>query len=90
MEPVTPINENYTVFIDKYIISQKDNPRDNYGPFVIPNDKYFVLGDNRDESDDSRYEGFLDKDLILGKALVIYGSFDSIKNERRKEREGIK
>lgn len=49
---------------------------DNWGPIVVPPDRYFVLGDNRDESLDSRYWGFVPRDLIKGRALFIYYSYD--------------
>ena len=50
--------------------------RDNFGPITVPAGKYFALGDNRDESDDSRFWGFVDKEKIRGKAWVIYWSWD--------------
>ena len=50
--------------------------RDNFGPITVPAGKYFALGDNRDESYDSRFWGFVDKDKIRGKAWVIYWSWD--------------
>lgn len=54
--------------------------RDNYGPVVVPEGHVFCLGDNRDNSADSRYWGFLDKNLIIGEALIIYFSWDAKEN----------
>lgn len=49
--------------------------RDNWGPLVVPGDHYFVLGDNRDNSSDSRYWGFVPDSLIQGTPLLVYYSF---------------
>ncbi len=49
--------------------------RDNYGPFEVPAGHYFCLGDNRDNSHDSRYWGFLPAHLIKGRALFVYWSY---------------
>jgi signal peptidase I len=50
--------------------------RDNWGPLAVPAGKYFVMGDNRDNSYDSRYWGFVGRDVIRGRPLFIYYSFD--------------
>jgi signal peptidase I len=51
-------------------------PRDNLGRFTVPPDSYFVMGDNRDHSLDSRFWGFVRTAEIQGKAVVIYWSWD--------------
>ena len=48
---------------------------DNFGPLTIPREQYFVMGDNRDNSLDSREWGLVPRDHIIGRALVIYWSF---------------
>ncbi len=62
--------------------------RDNYGPVVVPPGHYFMMGDNRDNSDDSRFWGFLDRDLIKGKAVFIYWSWNGEKTRPRLNRLG--
>jgi signal peptidase I len=48
--------------------------RDNWGPIVVPESRYFVLGDNRDNSEDSRYWGFVRREAIKGRPWVVYYS----------------
>jgi signal peptidase I len=50
--------------------------RDNWGPVVVPADRLFLLGDNRDDSEDSRYWGFVERAAVKGTPLFIYYSFD--------------
>ncbi len=50
--------------------------RDNWGPIVVPEKHYFTLGDNRDNSSDSRYWGFVPDSLVRGKPLFVYYSYD--------------
>lgn len=50
---------------------------------IIPPDKYFVMGDNRDNSQDSRYWGFVDRKNIIGRPLLIYWSFDGAQSHSR-------
>jgi signal peptidase I len=52
------------------------DPRVQYGPVTVPPGQYFVMGDNRDNSQDSRYWGFLPRENVKGRALVIYWSYD--------------
>ena len=52
------------------------DPRERYGPVTVPAGHYFAMGDNRDNSQDSRYWGFLPGHYVKGRALMIYWSFD--------------
>ena len=49
---------------------------ENFGPVVVPRDSLFVMGDNRNNSEDSRFWGFLRVHAVLGKAFVIYFSWN--------------
>ncbi|MDE2829278.1 MAG: signal peptidase I [Gemmatimonadota bacterium] len=71
------IDPSRAKYIDSVILKRRSvaNTRDNYGPKIVPEDCYFVMGDNRDSSEDSRYWGFLKRDLIRGKAFVLYWSW---------------
>lgn len=68
-------NEDYTIYRDPETIPELFSPRDNFGPFQVPAGQYFVLGDNRDDSHDSRFWGFLEREHIKGKAMFIYWSW---------------
>src|SRR5687768_16252780 len=51
--------------------------RRKYGPVTVPDGHYFMMGDNRDDSQDSRFWGFLPQSYVKGRALFIYWSFDT-------------
>jgi len=76
-----PIPEQYKVHNDSQIYTKNDFfryddlIRDNFGPVTVPTGQCFVMGDNRDNSADSRYWGFLPLDYIKGKPWVIYFSY---------------
>ena len=53
------------------------NPLDNYGPVTVPAREYFVMGDNRDDSYDSRYWGFVPHENIIGTPILVYMSIDA-------------
>ncbi len=55
--------------------------REQYGPVTVPPDSYFMMGDNRDNSQDSRYWGVLPRAYVKGKALVVYWSYDAEREE---------
>ena len=62
--------------------------RERFGPVTVPADQYFMMGDNRDNSADSRYWGFLRRDYIKGKALVIYWSYQAEREDYQDESAG--
>ena len=68
------LTESYAQHTDSS--SMAGNVRDNLGPITVPPDTYFVLGDNREESLDSRFLGPISKEQIMGKAVFIYWSVD--------------
>ena len=63
--------------------------RDFAESFVVPEEKYYVLGDNRERALDSRFFGFVDREAVKGRVQSIYWSMDTVKNVMRWERIGV-
>ncbi len=79
-----PLDEPYVHFLEPPDDSQPGDAdhtdfdvRRRYGPVTVPADHYFAMGDNRDNSQDSRYWGFLPRSYIKGKALMVYWSYEA-------------
>lgn len=66
----------HEVHKEKGVIPEAQNPRDNTKQITVPADSYFVMGDNRDRSYDSRFWGFVKNDKIKGLAFIKYWSWD--------------
>lgn len=71
-----PLTEPYAQHVDPAVLPHHVSPRDNLGPLTVPPDSYFVMGDNRDQSQDSRFWGFVRSEKIRGKAFIIYWFWD--------------
>jgi signal peptidase I len=75
-----PVDEPYAHYLPRPADASlheatSEDVREVYGPVAVPADGYFMMGDNRDNSQDSRYWGFLPRDYVKGRALFIYWSF---------------
>jgi signal peptidase I len=88
-----PLDEPYAHFIDaplrpddpEYGLHPSDSIRDSWGPQTVPAGELLVLGDNRDNSRDSRYWGFLPVDQVKGRALVVYWSYEATREEYHRD-----
>jgi signal peptidase I len=75
----TPLDEPYVHFLEPPSVGgppRADDVREEYGPITVPAHQYFMMGDNRDNSEDSRYWGFMPESYVKGQALFIYFSID--------------
>jgi signal peptidase I len=81
--------ETYVVHIAPSTHPGEFDPRDNFGPYPVPQGTLFVLGDNRDNSNDSRFWGPLKQSLVIGKILRIYWSWDPEAHAARWNRIGM-
>lgn len=77
------LDEPYKIHVDEELytddpwIPEQLHIRDNYGPVTLPEGMYFMMGDNRDNSNDSRYWGFVPRGNVIGKPLFVYWSYES-------------
>ena len=76
-------DEPYKIHVDSSVYQEDPwtpeelKIRDNFGPVTLPEGSYFVMGDNRDNSNDSRYWGFIRRDDMIGRPLFVYWSYES-------------
>lgn len=83
------LDEPFKIHQDSAInYSRAQRNRDNYGPVTVPEGSYFVMGDNRDKSLDSRFWGMVKGEKIKGRAFLIYLSWDKEENTIRWRRIG--
>jgi len=84
----SPYDDGHGVYTDSILFPASIQPRDNFGPVTVPAEHIFVMGDNRDQSYDSRFWGFVDLKDVLGKAFVIYWSWNKNNKDVRWGRIG--
>ncbi len=83
-----PFQDTHGVYVDDFIIPGTIQPRDNFGPMTVPKGAVFTMGDNRDQSYDSRFWGVVDLKDVLGKAFIMYWSWNREEHNVRWSRLG--
>ena len=68
------LREPYAIRTDAAVLPAEFQPRDNFGPYTVAPGELFMMGDNRDNSNDSRFWGPVRMDLVKGRAMFIYFS----------------
>jgi signal peptidase I len=76
----TRLVEPYAIHTDPTVRPSGYDNRDNFGPYTVPTGELFMMGDNRDNSNDSRYWGPLEMDLVKGRAMFLYWSWNPERN----------
>jgi len=84
----SPCGDTHGVYTDNLILPSSIQPRDNFGPIKVPGESIFVMGDNRDQSYDSRFWGFVKLKDVMGEAFIIYWSWNGNDHAVRWERFG--
>jgi signal peptidase I len=69
------VDPPYSKYVDVRILDAAQSPRDSFGPVRVPEGSVFVVGDNRDQSRDSRHFGVVPVSAVVGRARLVYWSF---------------